>query len=266
MSSVSFGQNQQTINSMKTAIEPKTCAECGAEFLPKTSKGASRALYCRPLCRTRHGKRCADLREGQRHRSCVGCGQDFGYFVGRGKDRMFCSDPICRATRLRTLNGGKPLCVTEGCQNRRGYRTGLCNTCYIRIRRAGKPEPPARHYAYRSKHSSGYIVIIDAAHPLAVRGRVFEHRKVLFASIGPGQHPCHWCATPVEWMKKGTAKRGSLVADHLDGDKANNLITNLVPSCARCNWSRGLLMSWVSKHKDDPVLWQMYMDSRQRTA
>lgn len=249
---------------MSTVLLPKTCVECSVEFLPKTSKGAWRAKYCSSLCRTRSTNRAAEMRTGERRRACDHCGTEFSYFLRRGRGRRFCSDVVCRQARLRTQAGGTPLCVTQGCARTRGYKSGLCNSCYYRVRRTGTVDK--RAYSYRSRHSSGYVCIQEPTHPLAVNGRVFEHRKVLFEAIGAGHHPCHWCAVVVEWMRKGTARRSTLVVDHLDGDKANNARDNLVPSCSRCNWSRGLLMSWVAKHKDDPILWLMYTQARERTA
>ena len=77
-------------------------------------------------------------------------------------------------------------------------------------------------------------------HPLASKGGIVrEHRVVLFAKIGPGTHPCHWCGSPVTWRAPGEpgtiTGQGVLIADHLDDDKRNNDPGNLVPSCNRCN-------------------------------
>lgn len=69
---------------------------------------------------------------------------------------------------------------------------------------------------------------------------------VLFDAIGPGEHPCHWCGWPVSWdvvYRAGSdvlAERWeALIADHLDGDRANNDPANLVPSCPYDNSNRG---------------------------
>lgn len=71
-------------------------------------------------------------------------------------------------------------------------------------------------------------------HPLAdKRGRVAEHRWLLFERIGPGEHPCHWCGDLVCWMQ-GMAP-AALIADHVDGDSRNNDPANIVESCVRCN-------------------------------
>lgn len=88
-------------------------------------------------------------------------------------------------------------------------------------------------------------------HPLSyVGGQVAEHRRVLFDSIGPGAHPCHWCQTEVTWQVKQYNRRGNLVVDHVDGDRWNNALENLVPSCGRCNSRRAMEYKMV---KDDEV-------------
>lgn len=131
----------------------------------------------------------------------------------------------------------------------------VCNGCHYRLKRTGTLA--RREWAYRSRCAQGYIRVFKTTHPLAIGGYVYEHRQVLYDAIGPGPHPCHWCRTDINWVV-GRISRGALVPDHVDGDKANNNIDNLVPSCHRCNASRGLFMSWVSKHKDDPFLWMLY--------
>ncbi len=69
---------------------------------------------------------------------------------------------------------------------------------------------------------------------------MYVHRVELFAAIGDGEHPCHWCGIKVRWMAKvlSPAPEDYLTVDHLDGDKHNNHIRNLVPSCGRCNTAR----------------------------
>lgn len=68
--------------------------------------------------------------------------------------------------------------------------------------------------------------------------RVGTHRIVLWEKIGPGTHPCHWCAAPVAWTVGGYTRPGSLTTDHLDNDGRNNDPANLVPSCHPCNTQR----------------------------
>lgn len=84
--------------------------------------------------------------------------------------------------------------------------------------------------------SSSYRVVVAVGHPLADRtGRVGEQRYVLYEKIGPGPHPCHWCAQSVDWMPGKRTAQGALIVDHLDGQRQNNCPDNLVPSCHRCN-------------------------------
>lgn len=110
---------------------------------------------------------------------------------------------------------------------------GLCSKHYYRLKRHGdvsyqtKAEPGTG-----SIRDNGYRVVRAPGHPLAGRdGAALEHRLVLYAKIGPGSHPCHWCGTAVSWMV-------DLTADHLDWDRLNNVAENLVPSCQSCNSGR----------------------------
>ena len=83
---------------------------------------------------------------------------------------------------------------------------------------------------YRTKY--------EPHHPLASKhGIVYVHRKVLYDEIGPGPHACHWCGAEIDWKPKGTP--GELQPDHLNNDGADNRPENLVPSCRRCNTTRG---------------------------
>lgn len=81
------------------------------------------------------------------------------------------------------------------------------------------------------RRSRGYVF---------VRGKP-EHRAVLLARIGPGEHPCHWCWGIVSWDVKHPARR-ALTVDHLNGVKDDNRPENLVPAHGACNarrvWSR----------------------------
>lgn len=191
-----------------------------------------------------------------RSRKCAACGDVFSYEIGRGRDRRLCSE-LCRRNVRHEKAKSRPLCVTEGCRNGRQYKSGVCNSCYWRVRRTGSVQ--RRAAAYRSIGSNGYVRVSHSDHPLATPdGWVYEHRQVLYDAIGPGLHACHWCAAAVGWAK-GACSRGALVVDHLDGDKANNQRANLVPACNRCNATRGLFMGWVREHREDPVLTAMFM-------
>lgn len=181
---------------------------------------------------------------------CAHCATEFDYKGTGINPPKLCSD-FCRTQRRHANSKAKPLCVVPGCRNARHYRDGTCNSCYYRRRRTGTLDRKA--HAYRSMQSSGYIALTDREHELSGKdGFLYEHRKVLFDEIGMGPHLCRWCGKHVEWKSK--SRNSMLVVDHLDGDKANNDVTNLAPSCQGCNGRRGLFQAWVIEHKDDPWL------------
>jgi len=63
---------------------------------------------------------------------------------------------------------------------------------------------------------------------------------VFFENKGYGPFRCHWCNIPVSWT--------NMHIDHLDDNKTNNSILNLVSSCSRCNTTRsGLYLSNLIK-------------------
>lgn len=81
-----------------------------------------------------------------------------------------------------------------------------------------------------------------------------RHRVRLYDSIGPGTHPCHWCGKPVAWEIAYPAP-GSLVVDHLDENKRNNAIENLVPACQPCNIGRTVSRLHAEGHYDQAREW-----------
>lgn len=229
-----------------------SCIRCGVP-LPAGLGRKRQKAYCGKECR-----RQARLSREQSVVSipCGHCGQSFATPKGKNGPRRHCSSFCMNAAR-----DGRPLCVVEGCTNPRQYAIpAVCNSCYYRHRRTGTYERKA--HTYRGITSHGYVSVANSTHPMATtQGKVYEHRMVLYDAIGPGPHPCHWCGDMVNWIKQVCSK-GALVPDHLDGNKANNALTNLVAACNRCNSRRGLLMKWVSEHADDPVLWAMYERAR----
>lgn len=109
---------------------------------------------------------------------------------------------------------------------------------YYRMRRTGGLGD--RVVTGRTMTSNGYVLIRVPMHKLArSSGWALEHRVVLHDSIGPGEHLCHWCKTTVNWDRRYPESLDALVVDHVDRATANNDVSNLVPSCAACNFKRG---------------------------
>jgi hypothetical protein len=100
--------------------------------------------------------------------------------------------------------------------------------------------PLSRHAIYRKGHPLGR----------GRHGKVATHRFVLYESIGAGPHECYWCGEEVEWTMGGAGPgcpRGALAVDHVDGDRHNNELANLVPACNACNTLRGLIQGWEDR-------------------
>lgn len=108
----------------------------------------------------------------------------------------------------------------------------LCLAHYKKMSRHGDLAPRRRPNGDGTVGKVGYLVVTVSGHPLADQyGRQYQHRVNLYNKIGPGSHPCHWCATPVSW-------KIDLHTDHLDFDRLNNDPSNLVASCHACNSHR----------------------------
>lgn len=109
-----------------------------------------------------------------------------------------------------------------------------------------------------------YRQIVIHGHPLAGKdGYVKEHRAALYAKIGPGKHPCHWCGKEVEWLPGNGMKGKALIADHLDENFLNNDPENLVPSCSVCN-ARRVVGSRKGRVRDTEVFIQHVSGCRER--
>jgi hypothetical protein len=125
------------------------------------------------------------------------------------------------------------ICTAPNCtKNANRVKAGLCEAHYVRLRRNGDFEP-RNIPSTRKMHSAGYVLVPALGHPLQTGSQtyMYEHRKVFFDSFGEGPFKCHWCQCGIDW--------NTLHIDHLDDNKTNNVIPNLVASCAVCNQARG---------------------------
>lgn len=127
----------------------------------------------------------------------------------------------------------KNSCQVSGCD--RAYKSGgYCSLHLGRMKRHGSTDLPERPKLSPKK----YHLVKIVGHPLAHANteRVYVHRAVLFEQIGWMRVPCFWCGTRIRFSKG--MEPDALIPDHLDHDRHNNDLSNLVPACNRCNCSR----------------------------
>lgn len=85
---------------------------------------------------------------------------------------------------------------------------------------------------------NGYEVLYQPDHPVSTHsGRVLRHRVLIYDLIGPGWHSCTHCGIDVTWDTRPPESQ-ALVIDHLDWNRSNNGLSNLVVSCNPCNIKR----------------------------
>lgn len=141
--------------------------------------------------------------------------------------KTYCAVPGC--AKLRAASGPPP------------GRASLCRGHQARKQRHGDVQahiPLLAHKKGPWLRPDGYLSEWRPGHPVSgVNGEVLVHRRVLFDAIGAGIHQCHWCECDVVWGLP-TSDPSALVVDHLDEDKQNNALENLVPSCLPCNVRR----------------------------
>lgn len=200
------------------------------EGRPEVSKfcsieGCERKKYFQGVC-SRHWKEVKGDREVSWFKECSfpGCKNQT---VSRG---------LCGTHKHRVKLYGSPyllapkkpmrLCSLPGCaREHKGH--GLCNF-HLNRKKAGTPldfeRPPLSHIRYKM------VSIRD--HPLTnCNGQIPIHRKVLYDFVEGSSLPCIWCGKVLEW-------KTTLLVDHLDHNRHNNVIENLVPSCKACNSGR----------------------------
>lgn len=126
------------------------------------------------------------------------------------------------------------LCSAQDCGREAMYITAcLCQKHYFRLRRNGTTETVQKAKP-RIEDERGYQFLHAPDHPLVTPGirYVAEHRVVLFAAIGPGPMACALCGDALTWK--------SCHVDHIDENPRNNILSNLRPTCRRCNVWRSM--------------------------
>lgn len=199
------------------------CLFCGSRFF-KREGGGRLPGYCSERCR-----KALKLERDRRANPRIGgyipkCGYCQMAFPSR-YDRAYCS----RTCSSRALIVAKPPRECKTCGQAvqrpigRGTDRAYCSpACMPKKKNAGH----------------GYVALACPDHPLAnLSGWQFEHRVVLFDAIGAGEHPCHWCGKLLTWEEHYNGEHG-LGVDHLDFDRTNNDLSNLVPACRKCNCKR----------------------------
>ncbi|MDF2995271.1 MAG: hypothetical protein K0R27_908 [Xanthobacteraceae bacterium] len=111
----------------------------------------------------------------------------------------------------------------------------MCSKHYFRKYR-GRPLE-LKDSAERRYHSKGYILVPAAGHPLASNGYAYEHRKIFYDAHPAGPFACHYCDDELVWDPEPSGANGVLIS-HLDGDKTNNNLSNLAPTCSICSRAR----------------------------
>lgn len=131
------------------------------------------------------------------------------------------------------------ICTIEGCgKPARTRGANLCDMHYCRRWRNEKDGNDRGFDLWKPEenigHSHGYLLRYCPDHPLRQGKsgpREYEHRVVFYDEHGTGPFSCHWCGTTVTW--------DDMHVDHVNGDKQDNDLRNLVSSCALCNQWRG---------------------------
>jgi hypothetical protein len=148
--------------------------------------------------------------------------------VGCGREAL--SGELC-GQHLRDPRATRP-CAVPGCRKPVSrVALGWCEMHFYRHRRHGDVDAVRQPKVFR-KIDRGYVLLRMPEHPLANGRWVYEHRYLLYERLGAGPQQCWWCGRDVRWEE-------DLNVDHLDYDRSNNDLANLVPSCRACNMGRG---------------------------
>jgi hypothetical protein len=196
----------------------------------------------------------AGVMNGILRRPCVRCGIIWERKYGSSREQKYCSKECRAATandnRLARKRKDFPPCKHIGC-NRKASRveSGLCEACYYQKRRTGSLDRVLR--IGRTVNKQGYVSICDPTHPLFSKTQryVIEHRKVIYDSMNGADPNCYWCGVQLKWryIDVNGKKKTSVVIDHLNENKSDNRVSNLVASCNNCNRARGAILPFIER-------------------
>jgi HNH endonuclease. len=179
-----------------------------------------------------------------RSRTCPTCVRAFEYPIGKGRDRKHCS-AICRitaqkASSLALRQSYKQSCV-RNCGRTAYRKNGVCEACYFYERRTGKTGPAPRKRIGRYVTKAGYVRVLIPGHPMSTGdGMVYEHRAVIYHEQQGVLPSCFWCGCQVQSWRH-------VVIDHLNENKQDNQVSNLAPTCNRCNRARGAALPFLRR-------------------
>lgn len=175
----------------------KVCVVCGVVFYV-------------PKCREKTAKSCSDAcaiqvraksRERKESVTCKRCGKTFLSPRSQAPFRVFCSQKCKQEVRKEMLSE---------------KFSGSGNPMW----KGGEPG-----------HSDGYTLHLDRSHPYAVNGYVLKHRIVVEKHI---RKKCQ-DSKLLERIGNSFYLRQDTVVHHIDGDRKNNKISNLIACTKRAH-------------------------------
>ena len=160
---------------------------------------------------------------------CPNCNIEINQAYGRGLAKKYCSDSCREEANLKKPPKEFGPCTIDGCSGKATRLSLYCEMHYFRRRRNGTFTNLIRPEETSSSH--GYVLAKVGDRPIGTGLRQYKHRIVFYDAHGLGPFNCHWCSKDVTWA--------TMHIDHVDANKKNNHISNLVASCPSCNISRG---------------------------